>query len=216
MFALASSPAVFFEDLWYAFYDTYISTDTVYENLDMNGMVSIQYIIIGIYLGLAAAAIWSVVSRRLQGSFVQLLISRECFSKETARSLPELDAADRLVARYSVKKSVNLRRIVRCVDEEVHEAERQKKEAEYLEKCKENKKLPKKFKYPPFKFDLDTDRFYIPEECKEAAMSKFTQKGTSPWSLVLFVTALTVAFVLLLVFLPFILSALNAFVGSIK
>lgn len=206
----------FFEDIWYAFYDTYINNSTTYENLDMNGMISVQYIIIGLFLGLAIAAVASVIGKRVHGAFVEKLLSENCLSEESAKTLPELDFADKLTIRYGVRYSVNLRRIVRCAQEEAYVKQTEEKAAGYEEARKNDPSLPKKFKARPFKFDLDTNKFYIPEDLKEAAETKFAQKGISVLGTVVFVAILAVAFVLLLIFLPNILGALDKFIGSFK
>lgn len=204
------------EELWYGFYDTYVVNETAYENLDMNGMISVQSIIIGLYIGLSVAAVASVIGKRVHGKFVQMLLLRECLSPESAMTLPELDFADKLIVRYAVKRSVNLRRIVRCVEEEEYLRQSAAKAEAYEKEREENPKLPKKFKPVPFKMDLDNHRFYIPEELKGAAEIKFDQKGTSALGTALFVALLAVAFVLLLIFLPNILGALDGFIGSFK
>lgn len=204
------------EELWEYFVDTYIKNETTYENLDFGGLFSIQTLVIGIFLGLALAGFGAVINKHINGSFVSLLIERGCLSPENAMSLPELDCADKLFVRYGVQRGVNLRRVVRCREEDVYNAETAKKAEEYEEMRKQNPKLPKNFTPKPFKVDPDVHHFYIPEEMKYTAEIKFSQKGNSIWGALIYAVVILIALVVLIVFLPNILNLLDELIGTFK
>ena len=202
-----------FKELWYQFYDNYINDQTVYENLNMNGMLSVQGIVIGLFIGLALAAIAMSLTKTFNNTLVTRLLENECLTAEKGKSLPELDLADRLYLRYAVRHSVNLRRVVKCREEEEYEAKMAEIAENYTEKRKENPKLPRKFNPRSFKVDPDNHHFYIPEEQVIAAKTKFNLKGNSLLTTLLFVGLLFVAFVIVMVFLPNILTMLDNFAG---
>ena len=89
-------------------------------------------------LGLAAAGFLAVFNKQINGAFVERLLREGCMSPESAKTLPELDLADKLMLRYGVSHSVDLRRVVKCREEEEYEAESAKKADEYAEMCKTN------------------------------------------------------------------------------
>ena len=204
------------EELWEYFVDTYVYNDTVYENLEFGGLFSVQTLVIGIFVGLAVAALFAVLNKQINGAFVAKLIESGCTSAEGARTLPELDSADKLTVRYGLSRGVNLRGVVRCREEEEYlEASRQK-EAEYAEMRLTNPKLPKKFTPKPFKVDPDNHHFYIPEDMRITAEIKFSQKGNSLPIAIISIVAILVALVALIVFLPNILNLVDEFIGFLK
>ena len=204
------------EELWEYFVDTYVNNDTVYENLNFGGLFSVQTLVIGIFIGLAVAAFAAVINKQINGAFVARLIDSGCLSPESAKTLPELDSADKLTIRYGLSRGVNLRRVVRCREEEEDIAECRKKEAEYAEMRLSNPKLPKNFTPKPFKVAPDLHHFYIPEDMRITAEIKFSRKGNSIWSAVLWSAVILVALVALIVFLPNILNLLDEFLGFLK
>ena len=212
----AGSEQPLIEELWEYFVDTYIKNETKYENLDFGGLFSVQTLVIGLFLGLAAAGFLAVFNKQINGAFVERLMREGCMSPESAKTLPELDLADKLMLRYGVSHSVDLRRVVKCREEEDYEAESAKKADEYAEMCKTNPRLPKKFTPKPFKVDPDAHHFYIPEDMKYTAEIKFDRKGNSWLGAIIYAVVILVALVALIVFLPNILNLLDEFIGSLK
>ncbi len=203
-------------ELWNDFFKNYINNDTEYENLNMGGSIPVSWIVIALFLGVAVAAVWIVVSKRLYSGFVSRLIENDCLSPEGAMTLPELSYADKLAVRYAVRKSVALRRVVRCREEEEWERENEQRAKEYAQMLAENPKLPKKFKAKEIKYDLDSFHFYIPEEEKTTAQTKFSSKGTSIWMLVLALGLMTAVLFVLLLFLPSVMALIDSTVGQFK
>ena len=210
--AVADQPLI--EELWEYFADTYVNSDKVYENIEFGGFFSAQTLIIGIFVGLAIAAIASVIGKQINGAFVTRLIDRDCLSPESAKTLSELDAAHILSVRFGLARGVNLRRVVRCREEEEYLLMLDQKEAEYAKMREENPKLPKKFTPKPFRVDPDRHHFYIPEDMKYMAQVKFERKGNSIWSALIWSAVILVALVAVILFLPSFLSLLDTVIGS--
>lgn len=193
------------EEIWSYFYDTYLNSEATYENLNIGGLISIPAIIIGLFVGFSLAAIGAVFNKRIHGRFVKTLLREECLSPESARSLPELNYADKLTVRYAVKRSVNLRRVVRCREEEEH-----KRSLTQTDEASGKKDAQ------PFKIDPDKHHFYIPEDMKYMADTKFETKGNSWLGAIVCTVLLLVGLVVALMLLPKLLSILNDFVGTLN
>jgi len=212
----ADSDLPLHEELWNYFVNTYIYNDVTYENLDFGGLFSVQTLIIGLFVGLAAASFGAVFNKKVIGGFVNKVLSEGCVSPDTAKSLPELDMADKLTLRYSVRHGVNLRRVMRCREEDEHIAAEEQKALAYAEMRKENPKLPKKFTPRAFKVDPDKHHFYIPEDMKYTAQTKFDQKGISWGRAILYAALILAVLVVFIIFLPNMLSVLDDFIGMLK
>lgn len=204
------------EELWEYFVDTYVNGEAVYENLDMGGLFSVQTLVIGVFLGLAIAAIASVVNKQINGAFVTTLLESKCHSPESAKTLPELDSAHLLLVRWGLCRGVNLRRVVRCREEEEYIAECRKKEEEYAKMRETNPKLPKSFTPPAFRVLPDAHHFYIPDDLKFTAETKFDRRGNSIIGVVVFSVIIFIAFIAVMVFLPQLMSLVDQLVGMLK
>lgn len=204
--------------LWDTFYETYFTDNSVYENLNLGrgSLISVRYIILGLFIGLTIASFAAVFNKRVLGSFVRKLLREECLSPDTGKTLPELRCAGKLFIRYGVKRGVNLRRVVRCREEEEYIAEITKAQEEYEQKRKDDPSLPKKFKAAPFAIDPDRHHFYIPEEMKYMADIKFDAKGTTWIAAVMFVVVMFIALIAVMMVLPQLLELLNEFAGGIE
>ena len=198
---------------WNSFYNTYVGGGA-YDNLGRG--VSLPWIIIGLFFVLVIAAITSVIGKSINGRFVKKIISDGALSPETAKTLPELDSADKLFIRRAVKKGVNLRRVLRCVEEEKFEEECKEKIERYEQMREEDPKLPKKLKVPKFKVDPDNHHFYIPEELRMTAEVKFDQSGISVAKSVASVIVLVIAFFAVLIYMPRILNTLDVIFNIFK
>ncbi len=215
----ASGNASFLEKLWDAFYTTFIAGETTYENLNIGegSMMSVKNLIIGLFIGLSIAGFSAVFNKRVLGSFVRKLLYEECLSPESAKTLGELGYLKNSSIRYGVTRGVNLRRVVRCREEEEALEEETKAREEYEKKREEDPSLPKYEKLhkdKSFKVDATNHHFYIPAEMKYMADVKFEQKGTTWLSAVAFVIAMMIFLVVVLLALPYILELLNDLVGA--
>ncbi len=203
------------EELWHYFYDTYLNPSEYYEYLKLNAndLWSIRLIIFGVCIGLSLAAFGAVFNKRVLGEVVRKIIAKEAFFPENALTLEELGLENKPVIHYAVRKSTNLRRVVKCHEEELFEAEQEQKEKKYAKKRIENKKLPR-FKAQKYKMNTYADTFYIPEKIRYMADVKFEKKGTTWVGAIVFSLVMVVVFIALIVALPHILSLINDFAGS--
>lgn len=193
--------------LWNAVYEGLFGTAEVYEHLDMGTgtLLSVRVIIVGMLLGLAVGGFVAAYNKQVLGGFVRTLLHSQCLSPEAGKSLPELDYADKLFIRRAVKKSVSLRRVVRCREEE-----------EFFAKQEEIKDKRAKKRAESFRVDPDAHHFYIPSEMKYMADVKFEGAGTTWRSAIASAILMLVLIPVLLTVLPYILRLLNDFVGMMK
>ena len=192
--------------LWRDFLDVYVLNEPYYEYLGFEGkdLFNIKLLILGLFLGLAIAGFGAVYDKRVLGEMVRSLLNRGCLSPEEGRTLADLGLARKSIVRYSVRKSVNLRRVVKCVEEEQFLAEQEKRRAEHEEKRKSDKSIGR-FREINYVFDLENDHFYIPEKMKYVAELKFEKKGSTWLGAILFLILMLVAYVVLLIALPHLL-----------
>ncbi|MBE6548545.1 MAG: hypothetical protein E7667_06710 [Ruminococcaceae bacterium] len=170
-------------------------TKTFWDKLNFDGdsVMSIIRVIIGIAIGVVLASAISVYDKRYLGSFVRKLISSECTSAENAKTLYELGFDDKLGVRFALWRGYTYSRWVICVEEEEYNKRMEEKRLEF-EKAHEGEKRPPKFKAKPFKQDIDTMRYYVPEERCDAAQTKFSAKGSN--GLGIFIVLLVTAIIL--------------------
>lgn len=212
--AQADETMPLWRELFLDFYESYYGNSVYYPNLNMDtdSMIFIKNLILGIFIGLCIAAFGAVYNKRVLGKFVRKLLREECLSKESARTLSELGAIQNYAIRNAVRKSVSLRRVVRCREEEDFLAEQKKLRLEFEEANKGNKKAA--FREEKFEIDTANDHFYIPEDMKYMADVKFESRGTTWLGAIIFVIIMAVVFVALIAFLPDIFQMLDNFVGG--
>ncbi len=195
----------FWQTVWAWLYEAYFGDAYSYEHLDMGTgtMLSVRLIVVGICLGLSVGGFVAVFNKRVLGGFVRRLLRAECLSPETGKTLPELDYADKLTIRRAVRTNVNLRRVVKCREEEAYEAE-------------EGSATDKKARKKPFRIDPDEHHFYIPEDMKYMADVKFEDKGTTWRGAIVCAILMVILALVLLAVLPYLFSLINDFVGMLK
>ena len=204
------------QELWQYFYNTYYQNDVYYGNLnlDTGDMIMIKNILLGLFIGLSLAAFATVFNKRVLGNFVRKLLADEVLCAENAKTLAELGYDKKYAIRSAVGHSTNLRRVVKCREEEIYNAEIEEKRLSYEEQRKPDRSL-RRFRSEPFHVDPLKHHFYIPEDMKYTADIKFEKKGTTLLGAILFVVIMAIAFVVLIVSLPGIFTVLDDFVGSL-
>ncbi len=202
--------ASFFKKLWEGFRQLFIESDEYYEYLtvDVGTLLSVRLIILGLFIGMCFATFASVYNKKVLGDVVRKLLSKNALSPESAMTVEELGYNNRLIIKYAFKKSTSLRRVVKSREEVLYYQELEGKREEYLSKKNNGEKIPK-FKEIPYKMDVSADHFYIPEDMKYMADIKFDKKGASWLGAVLITVVLTVAFFVIMYFLPDILGIIN-------
>ena len=170
----------FLQDIANKYYDLYVAFSVEYTNINVYAteLKMILSFIIGIGVGIIIAAFMSLFTKRTLGDFVRRVIERDALSPESAKTLDELDYFDRLIIRRAVAKSVSLRRVLKCREEEEFYAEQKLKREEHEKKRAEDRSIGR-FKETEYKVDADKDSFFIPEELKYMAEIKFDKKGAT-------------------------------------
>ena len=216
VFAAATQQTPTPQDFWNDFYNNYVDPDDVYEYLDLGSgsLLSIRMIIIGLFIGIAISGFAAVFNKRVLGSFVRCLLKHECLSPDSAKTLDELGFGTNLFIRIAMRSSgVNLRRVVKCREEELYNEELQKQRLAHEEAMKNDPTL-KKFKEIPYRTDVLADSFYIPKDMKYAAAMKFESKGTSWGGIIALVIVSAIMLIGVLVALPEILGLIDDFLAG--
>ena len=205
----------FLKRLWLYFYEYYLNPDKSEEiSSGAVSLVSVRMIAIGLFVGFAVAGFAAVFNKRVLGALVRRLISEECFSRDSAKTLDEL-GFDTVFMRLAVKHSTSLRRVVKCREEEEFYESQQQKQGEYEQQREENKKLPR-FKETQYKINDLTDAFYIPEQMKYTADVKFEKKGNSWFSTIVCTLALLLMLVVVLLVLPYVVEVFDSITESFR
>ena len=215
-FALAAETN-FFPDVWNYLYQVYLNVDGNYEHLgfDKSSLFSIRLLVLGLFLGIVFACIAMAYNKRVLGSAVHKLLEMGANSPENAVTYSQLGYGKKnFLIRHAFATSVTLRRVVKCVEEEEFYREQNKDMEEYEEKRKNGEKLPR-FKQEKYLIYMDTDRFYIPEDAKFMAETKFKKKGSGILVTALSILALCVVFFVVLLVLPMVFEAANSLAGEI-
>lgn len=212
IFSLSSANNTsFFDDIV-----NYLEQANNFENTNgLGALVSLPLLVIGLFIGAAVAVIASVYNKKTLGDFVRALLREGCTSPESARDLEYLNYIYKDSIRMAVKRSENLRRVVKCREEEEHNAKMAELQAEYEAKKAAGEK-PEKFiptKYVPNPY---LDHFYIPEELRYTAEIKFDKKGASWVGAIIGLVVLFIMMVAALIALPEVTKFIDNLVGSFK
>lgn len=204
------------EELWAHLEERFFSPDLGsydYVNFGSGTMINLQNIVFGILIGMLIASFMTIFDKRVLGDFVRHVLSHECFSHESAKTLYELGYYKNSIIRGSLKHSVSLRRVVKCVEEEEFNEKVKAMREEYDATVRQNDKKALPFKEPKFEMDTSTMHFYIPERMKYMAEIKFDRKGAN-WKGILIALIVTiVAAFFLFYFLPDMLQFVDNIIG---
>ena len=202
-----------FEELWEFYKEKYFTPQFGdYEHIEIaeSSIITLPMVVLALVIGMCLAAVAAIFNKRYLGDFARTVISAEALSPETAQTLEQLGYLKNTTIRSSLKSGTTLQRVVKCVEEEQYYAEMQKKREEF-EQSNTDKKV--KFKEIPYKIDVSTAHFYIPEDLKYTAELKFEKKGTDWLSFILVVVG-SIALALLIIWVvPELLQMTDNFLG---
>ncbi len=201
--------------LWRYFYDTYLNPTEYYEHLgiDGSGILSVRLIIFGLCVGVIVAMFAAVYNKRTLGNIVRKFLAAEALSPESALTLEEIGLEGSMIARYAVCKSVNLRRVLKCREEQEFEQGQLEARKEH-EQNRASGKTSKKFRTAEYRVNPYADAFFIPEDMKYMADAKFEKKGTSLAGAFIFTAVIFVAFIAIMLALPSLLEFIDGIVGN--
>ena len=202
------------EELWLYFNEKYLNPVEYYPNLDMGTgtMLSVRLIIIGLFIGLIVACFVSVFTKQVLGKAVRAILEKQAFSPDTAMTLEDIGIEKNDILCYAVSKNGNVRRVVRCVEEEEHYAALAQARAEYEAKRASGDKLPA-FKETSYSINPYADRFYIPEELAARAAVRYDPKGNNWRTFILTVLVSLIGAALLLRILPVFFNFIDSVIG---
>jgi hypothetical protein len=210
----------FFENLWKFFYDVYLSVDGNYQNLgfDTGTITSVRIIVLGIFIGTVIGCLYMAYNKQVLGGAVRKMLAENggCRSAENAKTLAELGLIKNPFIKSAVQRSASLRRVVRCVEEEEFYRAQAERKAEYEKKCAESEERLPKFRELEYCIDVNSDHFYIPEELCDMAEHKFESKGFSWVATIIGIVLLCIAFFIVLLVLPKVLTFVDEFLGTFK
>lgn len=150
---------------------------------------TLRTLILGLALGIILAAATSFCTKRSAGRLVAALLKEQALSKEKGRTLMELGLFRSASLRRDLRRGTVLRKYVKCVEEQATDAPES------------------------FRMDFASMHFYVPEELKYTAETRYDLRG-SGWSSLLLAVLLTVLLAALTcVFLPDLLSFADWLIG---
>ena len=217
MFALVEEKTTIWEDLWEYIREVYFAVDGNYQHLglDTGTVTSVRIIVLGIFIGVILACVAMTYNKQVLGGFARKLMENEGKSQDSAKTLDELGYLKNPFIRSAVQRSVSLRRVVKCVEEEQYYVEQNEEREAYEKKREEEPKLPK-YKDQESLVDANLDRFYIPEDMYDMTERKFSARGSSWLVTLIGIIGLFIAFFVLLLVLPNVLGAVDDFIGGFK
>ncbi len=215
LYLFSTNEKSLFEELWEYFNETYFSPEVPYlDNISLGTgtLVTLETIIIGLTFGLILASFITLYNKRYLGGFIRKLLREDCLAADSAKTLEELGYSKSLGVKNAIRTNGTLSRWVRCVEEDIYNAEMEQKRVEF-EEVHRNDPKPPKFKEIEFKRNLKTMHFYIPEEKKYAADIKFDAKGANLGSFIL-VAVISIALCAFLSYmLPDIVKMIDNFIS---
>ena len=161
-----------------------------YEHLTFfNDSGAFKLLVFGLYFGLVLASLCMFYNKHFLGGFVRTLDKNGCLSPESAMTLEELSYGKNFLIKLSLLHGYSLRRVVGHV---AKDAENSTRVGGYSKKI-----------------DFNGDKFYLPVEKRDTAVTRFNEKG-SGWVSVL-LTALIGIVVVVIVFqiAPFIVELID-------
>ncbi len=213
---LSASGKSLFEELWDYFAEHYLDTNTVYPNLgfDNSSMITLPSILFGVFVGAIISVIAMAHDKKTLGKFVRDMLSSGAIGCENAKDLSFFGVSWRSNVGRSLRHGINLRHVVRCVEEDDFYEEIKKAREEYKKKREEDSSLPP-FKESEYKF-TGSEHFYIPEDKRITAETRFVSERSTAWKVIIGIIGAIIGFFVLLAILPYMFTLLDQAIGSFK
>jgi len=206
------------EELWEYFEETYFSAEIPpLDNLDLGTgtLISLKTILVGLTLGLIFASFITIYNKKYIGKFVRKLLSEECLSHESAKTLAELGYLKNPGIRQAIKTDKPLSRWIKCVEEDEFYEDMKRKREEYESAREKDPTLPR-FKEINFKRNVNTMHFYISEDKKYTIDVKYDAKGANWVSFILVAVISIVVCAFLSFVLPDLIKMIDNFITVVK
>ena len=209
IFCLSSASLV--SDIWDAFVERFILPSQTYENLNVSP-ATVNGFLIGLFAGCVIALFVTVYNKQVLGGFVRALIRADALSAESAKTLDELGYLDKILIHRAITRNSALSSVVVCLEEQKYyeQIREDSLRSEQSDAHKSGRLRRLSSQEKDFKTDTYTHHFYIPEDKKYTAEVRYEGKGNTLRSAFIWSAVLAVALLVLLFFMPSILSFLNA------
>ena len=180
-----------------------LTSTLMYDLGELNPLMSLEVIVWCLCGGLILGALGSYFTRRDASILIHKLIEGEYFTPDRAITLEELGLAANLPLRLSLRTGKPLRRLLTCVNEE----EFPKKKCSFARRFFTGER-------EGVQTDLKTARFYLPEEVKYRAETRYNVKNVTPLDLLLSVVILLAAGFVAIYAAPKLVDLLGGFLSS--
>ncbi len=212
---LSTGEPTLFEELWQYIEGKYFSVDVGrYEHISIgsDALISLQNIILGICIGIVLAAGIACYDKNRLGAFVRQLTREQCLWPDKAKTLSELGFARNGSVKASLRSRNKLGKIVKCVEREAYEREREAARQAYIEKNGNDQD----FYMPDYRINFENDHFYIPDEEHYRAEIRYENNGSGWRAFVLVVLVAILSAALICFLLPDMLQLVDNLIGILS
>ena len=182
-----------------------LTSTLMYDLGELNPLMSLEVIVWCLCGGLILGALGSYFTRRDASLLIHKLIGDEIFTPDRALTLEEAGMAANLPLEMALRTGKPLRRLLVCVNEE----DFPRKKCSFLRRFFTGEA-------EHVQTDLTTARFYLTEEMKYRAQTRYDTKGVTPLHLLLSVALLIAAAAVALYAAPRLIGLLDSFLTSIE
>lgn len=200
------------EELWAYFEGKYFSVDTGrYEhiNIGSGSLITLQRVVLGIFIGVIIAAGIACYDKNRLGALVRSIVKEQCLWPDKAKTLSELGFARNGGVKASLRSPNKLGRVVHCVEKETYDKQVESARQAYVAEHGNEEG----FFMPSYRFNFETDHFYIPDEEHYRAEIRFDEKGSGWRAFILVVIISVVSASLVCFLLPDMIQLVDNMIG---
>ena len=170
-------------------------TSLVYENFELyNPIVSLEMIVWSLCAGLSIGAAFSFINNRIIGDYVRRLIKDGIHTPDSAKTLAESGFSRNFFVRWALRDAKPLRRLIKCANEDEMPVRKVDKDGT-----------------KDIRMDMNTARFYIPEDLRITAELRYEERGNSLMNLILSILLLIALALVVLFIMPELLQLMDNF-----
>ncbi len=194
------------------FYKNYICLNlSSYENIGVD--LEIVKIILAVAFAALVCGIALDYNNKSTYLLVKQLLRHDAVSEDKAKTLGELGLGDKSAVKCALRGSGKIKSIVaRCGEQELTYEEYMKREAEYKEAKKKNRRL-KREDFFADAVNFEEAKFYIREESKPYAMKVFNGADVSIIRTILRSVLIVIVSIIIVILMPDVLSLINNMLG---
>lgn len=187
----------------------------LYENFNLyNPFITIDMIVWAMFAGFVAASLMAVYNKRVIGGFVKSVISNDCLTPESAKTIIELGYGTDWFIKNALRTDTVLRRFIVRV-QETDEKDGEAGDADAAANDENDGGSKKKSKSRHEAIDFASARFYIPEELKYKAEVRYASRGTNFFTFGIAVVILAATAFAALFIIPELLQLIDNFIGTL-